>query len=167
MTPFLLATLFALVAGGGLAIVWRERRALFARTLAAVIAVAALALGYVWWVEQGYTLTGERGIVTLSDLKLEQVAGSYRLQGQVNNASPELAVSAVPVRLRVSDCPDAATTTSCSEFLDMTQPLLVSVTPGGSRPFILVFNATPTTIHGTLRWQAEPGAPRTNKPVVR
>lgn len=167
MIPFLVAILLALIVGGTLVVIWRERRELFRTALAISLALLVLAMGYVWWVAYGYTLTGDASVISLSELKLEPVAGSYRLRGLVNNVSPELAVSVVPITLQVADCADATKPTSCHTLFNITRTLSVSVPPGASRAFVLVFSPPAMAVHGSLQWQAQAGVPRTHRPVTR
>lgn len=167
MIPFLVAILLALIIGGTLVVIWRERRELFRTALAISLALLVLAMGYVWWVSYGYTLTGDARTVSLSELTLEPVAGSYRLRGLVNNLSPELAVSVVPITLQVADCADATKPTSCHTLFNITRTLSVSVPPGTSRAFVLVFSPPAMAVRGSLQWHAKAGTPRTHRPVAR
>ena len=163
MTAFLVVTLLALVAGGGLLIVWREHRPLFARALAGTLLLALLAATYAWWASHGYSVAGESDVVHLDGMTLNPVAGSYRLAGSARNARGDVAVSAVQVHLRVEYCNG----TACTTHLEMERPLVISLPPGESRPFSLAFPGRGAIPPGELRWQATAGAARTFRPAVR
>lgn len=163
MTAFLIAALLALVAGGGLVVVWREHRALFPRALTGTLLTALLVAAYGWWASHGYSVAGDDHAVHLDDLTLQRVADSYRLAGQARNTRADVAVSAVQVRLRVEYCVDAA----CAAHLDLERPLVISLPPAEVRRFSLAFPASGSVPPGELRWQATAGAARTYRPAVR
>lgn len=98
---------------------------------------------------------------------MTEVAGNYRLAGQLTNLGTEVAITAVPVRLTVEECPtgkDAA----CTLLHDATVTLLLSIPPGGTRPFVQVFPAHPHPgTQGTRRWRAQTGEPKVYPVVPR
>lgn len=163
MTAFLVAALLALVAGGGLLLVWRERRALFPRALAGTLLAALLVATYGWWVSHGYSVVGDDESVHLDAMTLQTVAGSYRLAGHARNTRADVAVSAVQVRLRVEYCVAG----TCAAHLDLERPLVISLSPGEARSFSLAFPASGAVPPGERRWQATAGAARTYRPAVR
>ena len=167
MTGFLLATLLALLAVGGLVIVWREHRAYFWRAVASVAAAALLAGNYAWWVTHGYELLGDSATVSLSGLRFQPVAGSIRVSGEVRNNSDAQAVSALPLTLRVDNCTPAGSS-ACTLFAELDQALVISIPPGETRNFVAIFNTPPLPSGGTgLRVQVGHGAPRTHRAVAR
>lgn len=164
MTPFLIAALLALLAGGGLAVLFREDRRRFRQAAAGLAALCVLVAGYVLMVNSGIGHRGDAGSVELKDLDLKPVAGSFRLSGTIHNLSKDLAISGLPLHLLVEDCP---ATGACRTVHEAVQNLLASVPPGQSRAFVLVYAASPARIEGTLRWQVTHEAPTVYSPAER
>lgn len=164
MTPFLVATLLALLVAGTLAVLYREDRRRFRLALSATIAVVAVVVAYL--VLHAHRAGNSEVEVTFSGLRLEAVAGSYRVSGRVDNPAGELAVSSLDATLKVEHCPAGA---SCSSVLSATQRLRLSVPPGTSRAFVLTFPVPPGTpgYGADVRWSLSPGAPTTHRAVSR
>lgn len=163
MTPFLIATLFALVGVGTLALLYRRgemrrfRQVLVGGTVAAVLVVS-----YLGWVSGGKLDRIDAAQVALSDLRMTEAAGSFRLEGRVQNRSAVLTIASVPVRLIVEDCVagDTGPAGACHVVFDDTAEVTVTVPPGGSNDFRRIYTATTGSARGTRRWHATPGAPR-------
>ncbi|MFZ5722912.1 MAG: hypothetical protein ACOY33_04560 [Pseudomonadota bacterium] len=157
MTPFLIATLLALFIVGGLGAVYRRGdRRRFRQALGGSIAVVVLAAVYAVWISGGERTRIEAAQVALADLRLVEVAGSFRLEGRIQNRSATHTITSVPVRLRVEDCAGD----NCRTVHDETADVLLSVPPGGTAGFHRVYAATAGQPQGTRRWEAEAGAPR-------
>lgn len=169
MTPFLLATFLALLAGGTLVVLFRENRALFRKVLPGVIGLAVLGVAYVAWVQSGSAHRGDPGLVRLDGATITEVAGSYRLSGHLANLATDLSITAVPVRLTVEECSASATgDPACKVLLDGSARVLVSIPPGESRPFVHVYPAAPHPApRGELRWRAQSGEPNVYRTVAR
>lgn len=168
MTPFLLAALVALLAGGGLVVLYREKDPRFRPALAGAAGVVAVVAAYAWWSSHRASLTGDDAVVQLEAVSLTPVAGSYRLQGKARNTSDGRAVSSVIVRLQVDDCGgNPAGTAACAPLATLEQPLALSLPPGQLRDFVLVFNVSPADWRPAPRWQVSAGAARTHAPASR
>lgn len=163
MTPFLVATLAALIVGGTLVVIYRQYRRHFAPALLATLVAAAAVTGYVFWVGSGGSKQGDPSLVLLEAPVLEEVAGSYRLTGRLVNRSNQQAISAVPVRLLVEDC----TGDDCRLQHDLDDTILVSIPPGEARHFVRVFPVNHRAAEGALKWRVETGAPRVHEAVIR
>ncbi|MFP5383986.1 MAG: hypothetical protein ACLGHG_07940 [Gammaproteobacteria bacterium] len=163
MTPFLVATLAALIVGGTLVVVYREKRRYFVPALLATVLVAAAVAGYVLWVGAGGSKQGDPSLVVLETSALEEVAGSYRLTGRLVNRSSTQAITAVPLRLLVEDCSGD----DCRLQHDLADTLLVSIPPGEARDFVRVFPVSRRPASAALKWRVETGAPQVYEAVIR
>lgn len=163
MTPFLVATLAALIVGGTLVVIFRQYRRYFVPALLVTVVTAAAVTGYVFWVGSGGSKQGDPSLVVLETSVLEQVAGSYRLTGRLANRSETHAISAVPVRLLVEDCAG----NDCRLQHDLADILLVSIPPGEARDFVRVFPVAHRHAGAALKWRVEIGAPRIYEAVIR
>lgn len=163
MTPFLVATLAALIVGGTLIVIFRQYRRYFAPALLATVVTAAAVTGYVFWVGSGGSKQGDPSLVVLEASVLEEVAGSYRLTGRLANRSETQAISAVPVRLLVEDCAG----NDCRLQHDLADTLLMSIPPGEARDFVRVFPVARRPASATMKWRVETGAPQVYEAVIR
>lgn len=163
MTAFLAATLLALLVGGALIVVWREQRARFRAALVAAIALVALVGSYAWWVTHGHEVVGDEDVVTLSGLRVLEVAGSYRVTGSIRNSSPDRGVSAVPLVLQVEQC----AASPCELINETARTVTVSIPPGESRPFVAVFNTPRLPDDLPLTFRVDHEGPRTYRVVTR
>ena len=154
MTPFLVATLAALLVVGTLAVLWREQRQRFLPALGAVLLLAVAAGGYFSWVNQGKGTQGDPALVEVTAPVLEEVAGSYRLRGQLLNRHEGLALSVLTLQLVVEDC-----TTSCRTIFDEARQLRIPVPPGAARPFLQVYPGA-VAVQGERRFRGSVLAPR-------
>lgn len=163
MTAFLVATLLALVIAGSLTVVWREHREQFRRALAVAAGVVVLVSSYAWWVTHGYEIAGDQSVITLSELKLTEVAGSRRVTGIVSNLSRDQVVSAVPLVLQADDCRGD----QCERLVEVERTLVISVPPGEQRPFVAVFNTPQLVAQGDLVFHVVHEGPRTHQTTPR
>lgn len=157
MTAFLVATLMALLVCGALVVVWREHPERFRPALAGAAALFVLAGSYAWWVTHGHEVVGDEDIVALSGLRVQEVAGSYRVTGNIRNASRDRAVSAVPLVLQVEQCTEAA----CTLLHETALTLAISIPPGEGRPFTAVFNTPRVPRDLQLQFRVDHEGPRT------
>lgn len=164
MTPFLVATLLALLAGGALIITWREHRTRFPQAVGIAVAAGLLVGGYAWWVTHGHELVGDEDSVALTDLKALPVAGSYRVTGTLTNLSRENTLSALPLLLQVERCPAGA---PCERLHEVPATLHLQVPPGESRPFYAVFNLPALPADAPLVFRVDHEGPRTYRAAVR
>lgn len=163
MTAFLAAILLGLIVGGALVVVWREQRQWFRQAVTAAAGVCILAGAYVWLVMHGHELLGDRASVGFSGLRVVEVAGSFRLGGEVINRSQDHAISAVPLTLLVERCDDAR----CDTLREVDSTLVMSVPPGETRPFSLVFSTSTLPPGGPLSFRLAHEGPRTHRAVQR
>lgn len=163
MTPFLVATLAALIVGGTLVVLYRQYRRYFVPALLATVVVVVVVTGYVFWVGSGGNKQGDPALVVLETPALAEVAGSYRLTGRLANRSDTLGISAVPVRLLVEDCSGE----SCRLQHDLKDTILVSIPPGEARDFVRVFPVTHRPAAEAMKWRVETGAPLVYDAVIR
>ncbi|MFZ5755676.1 MAG: hypothetical protein ACOY3X_02110 [Pseudomonadota bacterium] len=164
MTPFLIALLAGLLVAGALTIVYRERRQHFRRAVELTAAGALVVAGYAMWISGGELQRADAAIVGLHRLQMIEAAGSFRLEGQVQNRSENLHIVTLPVRLRVEDCPAAG---DCTTLHEETAEVPVSVGPGETVAFRRVYAATAGPAHGTRRWRVWYGDPRVNEARAR
>lgn len=163
MTPFLVATLAALIVGGTLVVIFRQYRRYFVPALLVTVVTATAVTGYVFWVGSGGSKQGDPSLVVLEASALEQVAGSYRLTGRLANRSDTQAITAVPLRLLVDDCSGD----DCRLQHDLADTLLVSIPPGEARDFVRVFPVSRRPAGAALKWRVETGAPQVYEAVIR
>lgn len=166
MTAFLAATLAALLIGGALFVVWREHRPWFVRAVVASATGIGLVIVYIWWVMHGYRVVGDESSVALLDLRVEEVAGSFRVSGNARNNSAERTISAVPLTLLIDLC-NSGTDASCEQERAISQTLTISIQPNESRPFSLVFSTPALPRHDHLRFRLAHQAPRSFEAVMR
>lgn len=166
MTAFLIATLLALLVAGALVIIWRERREQFRRAVAIAGGIVLLVGGYVWLVTHGHELLGDENAVTLTDLRIEPVAGSFRLTGKARNNSSDRRVSAIPLTLLIEQCPGKPGE-ACELLRDSEQNLLIAIPPAEVRPFVIVFSTTTLPHDQPLHFRVAHGGPRTHEAVDR
>lgn len=172
MTPFLLTLLTALLVAGGLTIVYRDYRPRFRRAVELTLAAGLIVAGYVMWVSGGELQRIDASQITLSDLRMTEVAGSFRLEGRAHNSSTTHRISTLPVRLLVEDCNAAGV---CRVVHDETAEVTISIGPGESAVLRRVYvghaaapgpaaaGASPVT----RRWRVGHGAPRASLAPVR
>lgn len=164
MTPFLIATLLALLITGGLLLVFREHRKYFPYALAGVIITAALIITYVTQVAPHRTTDIPATQVTLENTTVSVIAGSWRVRAQLNNQSTDVAISSIPLRLIVEDCINTsdAGKPSCTPIAEATLDVIISVPPQQTRTIQAAF---PITTHiqqqGKTTYQVTVGTPNT------
>jgi hypothetical protein len=166
MTAFLISTLLALLLGGALSVVWRERREQFPKALAVASALALSVSGYAWWITHGHEITGDEALISLTDLKVLEVAGSHRVSGVIRNNSADRAISTVPLILQIEQCASPAVG-DCQLLHEAEQTLVMSVPPGESRQFVLTFNTPRLPRHAVLKFRVDHAGPRTHRAVER
>ncbi len=161
MTPFLIATLLSLLLAGGLVLVFREYRQYFRQTLAAVVGLTILIILYVVWVSHGMLSRIDVTTVALENIKLESIAGAWRVRTSVRNRSAEFAVSAVPLRLLIEDCVATANTAPrCKPVDDKTVEVIVSIPPQQARNIDAVFPIERVLLQGQARYKVSAGEPK-------
>lgn len=164
MTPFLIATLLALIVVGALGLIYRRGdMRLFRKALIGSAVAVLLVTGYLAWISGGKLDRIGADQVVLGDLRMVEAAGSFRLEGHVRNRSSTHTLVSVPIRLRVEDCAaGAAPAATCPTVYDHRVEVPMTVGPGADVEFRHVFvPATPIgSPAGVRRWHAEAGNPR-------
>lgn len=162
MTPFLLATLFALLIVGGLFHVYRMGNPqLFRKALASAAGAVLLAVVYAVWISGGELGRVGSDQVGLSELRIVEAAGSFRLEGRATNRSATHTLVSLPLHLVVEDCQAAG---ACEVVHDETREVLVTIPPGAIVPFNTVYAASAGPVRGERRWRVSAGAPRADEP---
>lgn len=165
MTPFLIATLLSLLVAGGLVLVFREHRQYFRQALAGVAGMTVLIVLYVIWVSYGALSRIDATSVALANIRLENVAGAWRVRTSVHNRSAEFTVSTVPLRLLIEDCITVANTIAntapgCEPIDDKTVEVIVSIPPQQTRDIYAIFPMKSVVPEGKARYKVSAGKPK-------
>lgn len=162
MTPFLFATLLALLIVGGLFHVYRKGNPLlFRKALAGAAATVVFVAAYAAWISGGELGRIAADQVALSDLRIVEAAGSFRLEGRASNRSATHTLLSLPLHLLVEDCVAGG---DCEVVHDETREVLVTIPPGGSVAFNTAYAATAGPPRGERRWRVAARAPRADEP---
>lgn len=171
MTPFLLTLLVALLVAGGLTLIYRDYRPRFRRAVELTVATGLIVASYVMWVSGGELKRIDASQVSLSGLRMTEVAGSFRLEGRVHNHSTTHRISTLPVRLLVEDCNAAGV---CRAVHDETAEVTISIGPADSAELRRVYVAQAAVVAPagdagplTRRWRVGHGDPRASLAPVR
>lgn len=161
MTPFLIATLLSLLIVGGLFKVYRSGDPLlFRKALAGTILFVVLLAAYAAWVSGGKLSRIAADQVELSELRMVEVAGSFRLEGRAANRTADYLVTGLPLRLVVEDCAAGGV---CRVVHDEARELRQSIPPGGAVAFRQIYVGDAGPARGERRWRVEAGSPRAER----